>query len=122
MSPLLSEVAAVSVGIVEGTAILDLAYVELRSVGWSTAQHAAQCAVQLEMNPIAQREVLGAFLAVPPELKARKALFHAMVTRMWPALMEYPANRFGDYRDPLGKLLKVFDRERLVRQLRRRLA
>jgi hypothetical protein len=104
------------------SAILDLAYVELRSVGWSTAQHAAQCALQLEMNPIAQREVLGAFLAVPPELKARKALFHAMVTRMWPALMEYPANRFGDYRDPLGKLLKVFDRERLVRQLRRRLA
>jgi hypothetical protein len=104
------------------SAILDLAYFELRSVGWSTAQHAAQCALQLEMNPIAQRGILEAFLAVPPAQKADKALLVAAVAQMWPELMDYPLNRFGDYRDPLGRVLKVFDRERLRRYLHKRRA
>ena len=104
------------------SAILDLAYLELRSVGWGMAQHTAQCALQLEMNPIAQRGIFGAFLAVPPGQKAEGALLLTAVTQMWPELMEYPINRFGNYRDPLGRMMKVFDRERLLRHLRTRRA
>ena len=65
---------------------------------------------------------LWAFLAVPPGQKAEGALLHRAVTQMWPELMEHPINRFGNYRDPLGRMMKVFVRERLLRYLRTRRA
>jgi hypothetical protein len=100
-------------------AVLDLAYVELRSTGWSTAQHVVQCALQLEMNPIAQRDVLAAFIAAPPSEKAAGRVFPAIIARMWPELVAYPVNRYGDHRDLIETFAKLFDRERLRRVLRR---
>jgi hypothetical protein len=104
------------------SAILDLAHMELKGSGWAMAQHAAQNAAKLELNPIAQRSIRHAFLAVPPERKGLSALFQRSIEIMWPELMRYPVNRYGDWRDPLGKLSKVLSPRRVRGFLRARRA
>lgn len=104
------------------SAILDLAHMELKGSSWAMAQHAAQCAVQLEMNPFAQRSIRQAFLSVPPERKGTEALFLRAIAMMWPEVMEYPVNRFGDYRDVLAKVPKVFNPRSVWVYLRSRLS
>jgi hypothetical protein len=104
------------------SAVLDLAHMELKSGGWAMAQHAAQCAAKLEMNPIAQRSIRRAFLSVLPEEKGTEALFRRSIALMWPELLDFPVNRFGNYRDALSKASKLFQPGRLRRHLRARLS
>jgi hypothetical protein len=102
------------------SAVLDLAHMELKGSSWAMAQHAAQNAAKIEINPIAQRPIRHAFLAVPPEKKGLSALFRRSIEMMWPELMRYPINQFGDWRDPLGKVSKIFSPGRVRRYLRAR--
>lgn len=97
------------------SAVLDLAHMELKGSGWAMAQHAAQNAFQLEMNPIAQRSIRRAFLSVPPDQKGTSALFQRAIAAMWPELTEYPVNKFGDYRDTLKMVRKLFEPRRVKR-------
>jgi hypothetical protein len=107
---------------VPSSAILDLAYVELRSVGWGTSQYPIQNAEILQMNPIAQRTIVSAFLSVPPGEKKDKRLIKETIRSMWPDLMEYEVNRFGNYRDYTKLLSKLLDREAVIRYVRRHLS
>lgn len=106
------------------SAILDLAYIELRGASWAMAQAPAQKAIRWSFAPFAQRAVFDAFLRVPPEVKGTRRLFEAMVLHLWPELMQFPINRFGDYRDRLGPFARIdrlVRREKLVRFLRERI-
>ncbi len=104
------------------SAVLDLAFNELRFGSWAMAQSPIQKALQMELMPFAQRSIQNAFMSVPPQTKGTSALFDACAHRMWPQSMEIPINRFGDHRDWLAKATKLFRRESLVRFLRDRLA
>jgi hypothetical protein len=77
---------------------------------------------KLEMNPIAQRSIRRAFLSVLPEEKGTEALFRRSIALMWPELLDFPVNRFGNYRDALSKASKLFQPGRLRRHLRARLS
>lgn len=102
--------------------VLDLAYLELRCSSWAMAQHPAQCSAQLELNPIAQRDVFAAFLSVPPEAKAGDALAHACIGELWPDLLDYPFNKLGGYRDYLWLLQRALQPTKVRRYIRARLA
>lgn len=104
------------------SAVLDLAYCELKGGSWAMAQGPAQKAVKLSMMPFAQRRIQHAFMAVAPGEKGTATLFRRIGDMLWPAMMNVPVNRYGDYRDQLGSFCKMFDRRRWTRQLRSRLA
>lgn len=102
--------------------VLDIAFNELKFGTWALGQAPAQKAVKWSMMPFAQAAVQAAFMETAPEVKGTQALFTAIATHLWPDTMDFPINRYGDWRDRLGKLAKLTDRERLLRYLRDRLA
>lgn len=102
--------------------VLDMAFNELKFGTWAMGQAPAQKAVKLSFMPYAQAAVQAAFMETPPEVKGTEALFTAIATRLWPEAMAYPVNRYGDWRDRLGKFAKLTRRESVVRYLRDRLA
>ena len=75
-----------------------------------------------EAHGFAQAAVQSAFLETPPEVKGTETLFTAMALHLWPDSMTFPVNRYGDWRDRLGKFAKLTKRESIVRFLRDRLA
>lgn len=104
------------------SAILDLAYDELRGGSWAMAQSPIQKAMKWSLMPFAQRQVLAAFMSVPPATKGKSALFQRIGEILWPEAMAFPINRYGDWRDHLGKLAKLTKRESIVRYFRNRMA
>lgn len=106
---------------IPSSAILDLAYVELRSAGWGTSQYPIQNAEILQMNPIAQHVIISAFLSVSPNEKKDKRLIKECIRHMWPDLMRYEFNKFGDFRDKIQLMRKLLDREAVARYMRQRL-
>ena len=104
------------------SAVLDLAFNELRFGSWAMGQAPVQKAMQLAMMPFAQRSIQGAFMAMDPVEQGTEALFNAIGARMWPEVMAYPVNKYGDYRDWTSKLTKVLHRDKLIRFTRDRFA
>ncbi len=104
------------------SAILDLAFNELKFGSWAMAQGPIQKAIKLSLMPFAQRSVQNAFMSVPPLEKGTTALFQTIGEALWPAIMAFPVNRYGDYRDRFTRVSKLFKRESLVRYLRDRFA
>lgn len=102
--------------------VLDLAFNELRFGSWAMGQGPAQGGAMLWLMPFAQRPIMDAFMAVPPEIKGTSALFERIGETLWPDAMRYPINRYGDYRDVTSKLKKLGNRESVIRFLRDRLA
>ena len=102
--------------------VLDMAFNELKFGGWAMGQAPAQKAVKFSFMPFAQAAVQSAFMETPPEVKGTEALFTAMALHLWPEAMTFPVNRYGDWRDRLGKFAKLTKRESVVRFLRDRLA
>lgn len=102
--------------------VLDMAFNELKFGTWAMGQAPVQKAIKLSWMPYCQLAVQKAFLETPPEVKGTTALFQAIGMRLWPDAMAFPVNRYGDWRDWLGKFAKLTNRERLRRYLRDRLA
>ena len=102
--------------------VLDMAFNELKFGTWAMGQAPAQKAVKFSFMPFAQADVQAAFMETPPQIKGTSALFTAIVERLWPEAMAYPVNRYGDWRDRLGKFAKLTSRESITRFLRDRLA
>lgn len=102
--------------------IMDLAFLELKFGAWAMGQHPATSQIALHLSPMAQRPVLAAFVLTAPEEKTTSRLFEALIRHMWPELMSIPINSYGDYRDQLQLVSKVFSPSRLRRYLRDRLA
>ena len=102
--------------------VLDMAFNELKFATWAMGQAPAQKAVKFSFSPYAQAVVQSSFMQTPPEEKGTQALFSAIGTRLWPEAMAFPVNRYGDWRDRLGKFAKLTKRESVVRFLRDRLA
>ncbi|MEL7519503.1 MAG: hypothetical protein AAFN48_11190, partial [Pseudomonadota bacterium] len=101
------------------SAILDLAFHEIKFGTWAMAQVPAQHAIRPALLPFAQRDVQRAFMATDPTVKTTQALFQRIGEMGWPEAMALPVNRFGDYRDPLFKLRKLTSRAHVTRLLRR---
>lgn len=102
--------------------VLDMAFNELKFGTWAMGQAPAQKAVKFSMMPFAQAAVQSAFMETAPEVKGTETLFTAMALHLWPETMTFPVNRYGDWRDRLGKFAKLTNRESVVRYLRDRLA
>lgn len=104
------------------SAVLDLAFNELRFGSWAMGQAPVQKAMQLAMMPFAQRAIQGAFMTMEPSEQGTTALFDAIGERMWPEAMAYPINQYGDYRDWTAKFTKYLHRDKMVRFARDRFA
>lgn len=104
------------------SAILDLAFNELRFGSWAMAMQPIQSAIQLELMPFAQHGIQNAFMRVRPELKTTKALFRRCADFLWPDTLHVPVNKYGDYRDLTSKVHKIFDKGKLLRHVRDRFA
>lgn len=100
--------------------VLDLAYNEVRFGIWAMAQAPAQQSVRRSLMPYTQRVVQTAFMSTPPAERGTDALFRRIGAIAWPAAMDLGINRFGDYRDHLVKVRKLFSREHLTRLVRHR--
>ncbi len=104
------------------SAVLDLAYNELRVGSWGMAQAPVQKAMRLSLMPFAQRSVQNAFMRVEPLEKGTSALFNALLAALWPETLQFPINKYGDYRDHLGRFAKYTSRDSLIRFIRTRFA
>lgn len=104
------------------SAILDLAFNELKFGSWAMGQAPVQKALKMSLAPLSQRKVLNAFMAVPPTVKGTAALFDGIVRGLWPEAMTIPINRTGDWRDAVAPIGKLLQPERARRFLRDRLA
>ena len=102
--------------------VLDMAFNELKFGTWAMGQAPAQKACKFSFIPFGQMAVQAAFMRMPPRVKGTEALFTRIVETLWPEAMEFPVNRYGDWRDRFGKLAKLTRRESIVRYLRDRLA
>lgn len=102
--------------------IMEMAFVELKVGIWSMAQRPISNSVKLNLLPYCQRRVLERFIGVEPAQKTTHRLFMAMILRLWPELMEFKINRYGDVRDRLTVFKKLSDPNKVRRYLRDRLA
>lgn len=107
---------------IPNSAVLDLAFHELKFGSWAMGQNPIQNVVLYNLYPFAQRPVLDAFLRTDPREKTTHALFDACIARAWPELAKVPVNKYGDHRDILSKFRKLMMPHRLRRFLRDRLA
>lgn len=102
--------------------ILDIALHELKLGSWAMGQRPIMTSVKISFMPFTQRIVFDAFIGVAPADKGTKALFWAMIERLWPELKEFPINKYGDLKDQWILLRKLFYPNRLQRLLRDRFA
>lgn len=85
---------------------IDLAYLELRMSCWAFSQAYANPVVK-EMHPLIGRESFTLMLQLPPSWKRENKLCTEGVRALWPDLLSFPVNRYGDYRDHLAPLRKA---------------
>ncbi len=104
------------------SAVLDLAFNELRFGSWAMGQGPVQKAMKPALMPMAQRVIQDAFMRMEPTEQGPTALFEAVARRLWPETMDFPVNRYGDWRDALGRFAKFTSRDSLVRYIRDRFA
>lgn len=102
--------------------ILDLALHELKLGSWAMPQRTMMSNVKFSFMPFTQRAVFDAFIGVEPRQKDTETLFWDLIIRLWPELKEFPINKYGDYKDRLSKLRKIFYPNRLKRLMRDRFA
>lgn len=102
--------------------IMDMAFTELKFGSWAMGQHGAQNQMAFHISPMGQRAVLEAFTFVRPEEKRTERLFHAIIAACWPRVLEFPINRYGDWRDQLSLARKAMNPNRVRRFVRDRLA
>ncbi len=94
--------------------VLDLCYLELRMGSWGVGQLPVQNALHLPLMPFTQWPVQEAFLKVGIADRATKRLLSRVGEMLWPEGMRVPINRFGDWRDQFGPLLKLARRDSLA--------
>jgi hypothetical protein len=87
-------------------ALLDLAYIELRMSGWGFADTYAYPA-QRNVCPFVSRDNYVDMLSMPVEARRGNAWFRQAVADLWPQLLNYPINRYGDHRDMLHKVTNI---------------
>lgn len=104
------------------SAVLDLAFNELRFGSWAMSQAPVQKALQMTMMPFAQRPIQDAFMRMDPVTQGTVTLFAALGQKMWPDAMTHPINKFGDRRDWTSKFTKGNLRHKLIRYARDRFA
>lgn len=104
------------------SAVLDLAFNELRFGCWAMTQAPIQQAAALTMMPFAQRQIQDAFMSVPPHEKGTEALFRRAIEMLWPESLALRINAYGDYRDYTHILKKALKKDHLVRFARDRFA
>jgi hypothetical protein len=104
------------------SAVLDLAFNELRFGNWAMAQAPVQKSQKIAFMPFAQRIIQDAFMRVPPTEKTTDVLFTELGKALWPEAMDFPINKYGDYRDYLSPLLKRINKDSFIRFWRDRFA
>ncbi|HLZ75557.1 hypothetical protein [Phenylobacterium sp.] len=102
--------------------IMEMAFVELKVGIWSMGQRPISNSVKLNFLPFCQRRVLEMFVGVEPAKKGTEALFMAVILRLWPELMEFKINKYGDARDRLTIFKKLANPNKVRRYLRDRFA
>jgi len=102
--------------------VMEMAFVELKVGVWSMGQRPISNSVKLNLLPFCQRRVLDGFVGVEPAKKGTSALFMGVIMRLWPELMEFKINKFGDGRDRLTVFRKLSDPNKVRRFLRDRFA
>jgi hypothetical protein len=102
--------------------IMEMAFIELKVGVWAMGQRSISNSIKLNFLPFAQRRVLEAFVGVEPAKKGTGALFQAIIFRLWPELMDFPINKYGDARDRLTVFKKLANPNKVRRYIRDRLA
>ena len=107
---------------IPNSAIFDLVVHELKTANWGMGQNPIQNSMKYNLYPFALRPVIDAFIRTDPAEKKTGNLFDACIERSWPELVSIPVNKYGDYRDYLIRLRKLFNLNRLRRYTRDRIA
>ncbi|SET40859.1 hypothetical protein [Oceanicella actignis] len=100
--------------------LLDLAYLELRVSAWGMAQRTAGMGLA-RIHPMAARDSLEAMMSLPAEWRAEGRMIREGIRMLWPELLEFPFNRYGDWRDLARPAVRALRDPRLVvKKLRKR--
>ena len=86
---------------------------------WAMGQIPATRARKWAFMPFAQWEVQELFLTQRLEDKGEERILPRVGEILWPALMQVPINRYGDWRDMMGPLRKLRPRAGWVHMVRR---
>jgi len=98
---------------------LDLAYLELRMSAWGFAAAYTQNNT-IQFHPLISRNIYSVMLNINPSEKKKNIFIRDGVRRQWPDLLEFPINKYGDYRDVIHILQKIFTPSMLKRKLRKK--
>ena len=97
--------------------ILDLAYVELRMGPWAFASVYPH-QYTTEIHPMVCREIYELMFGLPLSSKRINPI-REIVRLRGPELLQFPVNRYGDFRDVLSVLSKASEPKRVIKKLRK---
>lgn len=99
--------------------ILDLAYIELRMGCWSSPQAHGFPEAPYHIAPLDHRGIFEALLSLPFEWRRESLYINALIASVWPALAQWPFNRFDGLRHLKYLAGKMMSYDRIRRKLRR---
>lgn len=108
-----------SVPVTNKFTILDLAYMELRMCPWAFAQSYAQNRFVFHFSPMVNTEIYKLMFTLPPEYKRNNNLVLDIVRSEWPQLLDFPINKFDDFRDYIQVGRKLLDFTRVKKKIRK---
>ncbi|MCW1401746.1 hypothetical protein OKA06_05190 [Novosphingobium sp. MW5] len=118
---LLPRVEAWLAGLPEGLdpwQVLDLAYLELRNGPWAFGQGYARQGPR-DLHPLISRRQFTRMWSLPPAFRRSPGFLSLLTKQFWPELAAVPINSYGDWRDSLALIRKLWRRpDRAWRKLR----
>ena len=99
---------------------LDLAYLEQRMAPWYAAQFCCDPTLP-RLAPLITRRGIELILGLPDDWKRAEKFGPALLSRIWPELLDYPFNTLGPWRDRLIKLQRVAQNPAMILKKLRKL-
>ncbi|MFM6933165.1 MAG: hypothetical protein ACKOUT_13085 [Novosphingobium sp.] len=98
--------------------VLDLAYLELRNGPWAFGQGYASHGPR-DLHPLISRRQFWRMWSLPPAFRRNPGFLSLLTREFWPELSAVPINSYGDWRDHLALVRKLWRRpDRAWRKLR----
>lgn len=99
--------------------ILDLAYMELRMCPWAFAQSYAENRFIFHFSPMVNTEIYRLMFTLPPEYKRNNNFVLDIIRNEWPELLDFPINKYDDFRDYVQIGRKLLDFTRVKKKIRK---
>lgn len=103
---------------IPNSAKLDLAYLELRGASWGMGQNTIQNSLKFNLLPFFSRPIISSFIMTNPSEKKDGALFRETINLLWPELLRFKINKYGNIKDYGVIIQKILTPGRLRRYIR----